>query len=105
MPVPVNEVYVYEVGAVREGREALVQMTYDEVNTYLDNNPDLQATSKTVRRGVQSIDILVKDTYTSAQKDRYYQYPNYESNIASVRLGFTYSFSHHRIIIISSNKD
>lgn len=105
MPVPSNQVLVYTVSAVRAGRPALRRMTYNDLNDYLDDHPRLQATSKEVPRSAINIDILVKDTYTSAQKERYCDYPNYESNITNIRLGLTYSLSHDYIIIISSNKD
>ena len=98
-----DKVLVYEHRASDSGREGLKTMSRQELNDILEQNPQLQATAKKIY-GQSSVDVYQKDLYTSAQKEAYATMPNYETNIATVHVGWWHALRHSELIILSKNK-
>ena len=49
-------------------------------------DPDLQSTRKTIARGVLNVEVYERDLLTEAQQTQYAGLPNYEANVAGVRV-------------------
>ena len=93
-----DKVLVYEKYSGRKYNEPYT-ITSKELSEFLEQNAHLQATTKATS-GDSYTTIYQKDLYTPKQKEMYIMYPNYESNLASVR-----TKGYDQLVIISAKKD
>ncbi|KAF2487152.1 hypothetical protein BDY17DRAFT_319714 [Neohortaea acidophila] len=67
-------------------RGGLDTSTQKELCAYLDKNESLRATRKHIPRWTSYVDIQRHDLYLPTEKNLYASYPNYNSNLASVKV-------------------
>lgn len=64
----------------------LLQSTTRDVPNMCLAGPELQSTRKAIARGTMHVEVYERDLLTEAQQTEFGSKPNYEANVAGVRL-------------------
>ncbi|KAI6870240.1 Peptidyl-prolyl cis-trans isomerase-like [Hortaea werneckii] len=103
-------VYHYRHNGAPVVKDGLAVIKKQQLQDILEQHPDLQSTTKSIPRGAVHVEIYQRDLYTPSQVEANENFPNYEANVASVKLplevtvrnGLTGAFS--ELVILSTKR-
>lgn len=96
-------VYTYGTTHTANPAKQPERMTPKQLEDHMYYNGHLQATPKKIK-GQTYVDVYRKDLYTPEQKAKYHSYPNYEANLASVKVGWWKAKRYDELVILSEKK-
>ncbi|KAK3674066.1 hypothetical protein LTR78_005913 [Recurvomyces mirabilis] len=99
--------YRHEGSPLVKGGLAVVDQR--ELDGILEKHPEIQMSSKSIARGVMTVDVHQRDLLTNEQSEGIGSYPNRDVNLAGVKLPVTVVLSsvlsgNHKKMIILSKK-
>ncbi|KAK4543895.1 hypothetical protein LTR36_004669 [Oleoguttula mirabilis] len=79
-------VYHYRHNGQPAVKDGLAVISRQQLQDILKNNPGLQSGSKAIPRGAMSVEIYQRDLITPSPTTVDEQHPNYDANIAGIKL-------------------